>query len=572
MRKGRSCWKMFEDVQAAVDDGLTWPDLIQLSKCCHNGKYPNNAQRDVMCKLKKLLGCKITPLPVVVQRYVKSSGKVRDAVLNVVLPHEVYAVMSEYELQFTNLFGSSTDWSAFWNAVSNEQWFLDHPLRAWVVANPLKATPYFIHCDDAPVSRRVGRSIRALSCYSPCAITRDSLDGRIALATWALHEQLVEHVDDRAKRVLSWSFRACAFGEVPIEGPEGVPLDKVRLAQAGSVLTRDGRRMIYAGSSGDLAYFAQDFQFPHFYNADQICMKCFAMQFGRFNFADSRLDAEWSRTSRPLSDYVEYILDEGLELNPLCYIPGWHPHNVYEDVTHCDGLGWRQGLNGGALILMCEMGVWGPPAASGSWRDRLDLQLASAWRDFNRFLSEEKMQASQPVFRSLTLSLKKRTNFPVLKSKSKNCVTVSLWLEKRLRRFIPGDEVVSHLYASLWGATNIWTLIHDMRPRFVLTDSEASFLNVARESALHNYYWLHVHFAELGRSMFNMTPKFHECDHMLRRACQTRLSFALVWTFASEDFMGRMAKLSAGGHGATVNSVPLHKWLLYFWSVHFPCR
>ena len=134
-----------------------------------------------------------------------------------------------------------------WHHCATEQWFLNHPLRDVILAQPLKCVPYVLHADDAQVSRRIGRTIRAYSCITPCAKVQDPLHGRIALAVWQNDEPLKAMIEIPAKNLMAWSGQAAACNINPSVGPPGIALDKSRLAQANTCVTEDGQRFILIG-------------------------------------------------------------------------------------------------------------------------------------------------------------------------------------------------------------------------------------------------------------------------------------------------------------------------------------
>ena len=53
---------------------------------------------------------------------------------------------------------------------------------------------------------------------------------------------------------------------------------------------------------------------------------------------------------------------------------------------------------------------------------------------------------------------------------------------------------------------------------------------------------------------------------VVRRAIRTRVSWALYWTFSSEDMMGSLAKLGAKTHGATLHKRALERWIVAWWA------
>ena len=307
-------------------------------------------------------------------------------------------------------------------------------------------------------------------------------------------------------------------------------------------------------------------------------MICKATKFGvDNNFANALPDADWTRTNRSLADYVDHMVGANQDFDGLTGIPGWHTHNLFEDVVHADCLGVRQYACGPVLLILAERGIFGPLPTSGSWDARLDVALNKAWIQFNNYLKSQHQTCSQSRFRCLQLSMHKKSDFPCLKSKAKNCVLVSTWLLHVVQGLvssaavavIPADHILKHIYSMLWGMVSFSDMMHSIRPRFKLTEIEIARIETYREAYLGSFYMLHVSFARNDRALFNPTFKFHQLDHLFRRAIRTGIAPFFFWTFSSEDAMGKFASLSSACHGATVNSVAVSKWLVYFWHYHF---
>jgi hypothetical protein len=97
-----------------------------------------------------------------------------------------------------------------------------------------------------------------------------------------------------------------------------------------------------------------------------------------------------------------------------------------------------------------------------------------------------------------------------------------------------------------------------------LTDQEASFALCSMQSALVHYQWLHCWAEAHDRRLWHIVPKFHMCLHMAQSAYF--MNPQSVWTFRSEDYVGRIATLAHSvtfGCRRTRQSAPLlHKYLV----------
>lgn len=524
-----------------------------------------------MRNLRRILQIPVHTFKIIIPRYSKASGKIKDASMSIVLPHEV-AEQFDQDGKLSELFGTSQSWELFWHCVRDETWFKEHLLRRQIEQSPWLYAPYVLFIDDAPVTRRVGRSIRAVSLVSPLALNKDPVTGRIALCITVNDEPMRAMIERKAKATISWSCRAIAFNVHPTRGPDEEALDTQRASKAGTPVMRSGVRLAFVGMTGDLDYFAKDFEMPWSFLSDQCCWCCEARMSGPLhNFGDASLTASWTNTARSLESYIEYVVGEGSGmLNPLLGIPGWSNDNLYEDVLHADALGVRAQANGSTIHQLAHLGTWGEFPTAGSWDSRLNIVLTRAYNDFQGFLKRHGLKSSQPKFKALTLSLHKMTDFPNLKGKGKNMITVSLWLAEKTEALMSDDDDLSKFRFSLhWGLKRFWDLMHNMRPRVCFNAAEHDELETIRAAILLSFYHLHQEAASRGVSLYNMTPKFHVVDHMFRRAKRTGISPHMFWTFASEDWIGSMAVSSQKTHGATMQSSVIERWLVCFWSHYY---
>ena len=147
-----------------------------------------------------------------------------------------------------------------------------------------------------------------------------------------------------------------------------------------------------------------------------------------------------------------------------------------------------------------------------------------------------------------------------------NCAVVSEWLLERAWDFIdPTNIATQHRYTALWGFNELWQIPAEIKPRFLLTETELLRLGVARKAAFMAYYTLHKMAAEENRNKYNITPKLHVMDHMVRRTLRTGVSYHLYWTFSSEDFIGSIAKVCGKTHGSSTHARALQRWAVFFW-------
>ena len=375
-------------------------------------------------------------------------------------------------------------------------------------------------------------------------------------------------VKERQDETIAWGFKQCAENRFSTEAPPFVIVDRRLKLLQGKTIIPSGERLTYAGLTGDLNMFALDFELPYHHNKFEISMITKAAKGGMYNFADPRPDAAWASTTRCMTDWFCYLDDNGIALPKLAEIPGFHVQSFYEDQLHVDALGLRQHACGSALRDLAYESAFGSSMdGAGTWQDKLDLCLHGATREFRAWQASERVSCTQPAFKSLALSLKRQDDFPVLKSKGRNCLYVSEWLLHKCDALYRANPTwrAQQRFAFFWGLHGIWDVAHRVRPRFELTDSEAAELEQKRLCGLMAFYSLNLDSSTTTRPGYNIIPKFIFVDMMARRAVRTKVSHHLFWTFRTEHHMGHIAKIMNKTHGASSKKRVIERWLVSFW-------
>lgn len=556
---------------AAVRSGLKdKPDLLRLASCGDFGNIKGNCERDMMRRSKADLDVKLRETLLNVPVLHKGTGKVRMSQAGVICPHDVLSVLED-EPKFPLIFGEQHVWVRFWHLVRDEDWFQEHPWRAMIESEPHLHAPVMLHSDDAPVSRRVGRNIKGLSM---CGIFADTeatgTNSIIPLYVLPNDQAMAETIKERCDLAVVWSWEAMATNKHPSSAPEWLPLGRHRKKQAGKPISNKGIKLTYAAFTGDWSFHAVDFKLPCHYNTEEVCMQCPATKTGTLtNLTDCRPCAWWAANPRTLQFYLDHLIANRIEVPHLCKIPGWHTHSLMEDQLHGDALGVRQHGNASTLVRFCHQGKFGPyptHRGSGTWQAKLDRCLHTASLEFQAFLRAERLTSSQPDFTHLSLSMHAPDDYPILKSKGKNNIVVTKFLLSVMRRSMDhSSEHDRQIFSLLWGLDGLWQLPQDIKPRWELSEFELERLEIYRQSALMSYYWLSVTSATEGKRLFNITPKYHQCDHMVRRTIRTTISYILWYCFRQEDHIGKVAKSCASTHGLTTMKRVVERWTIPFW-------
>ena len=319
--------------------------------------------------------------------------------------------------------------------------------------------------------------------------------------------------------------------------------------------------------SADMKLYKEDFSLPECYHTTEIRKECEATSAstgGPLTCSNALIDAPWTCTTRKYCDYVAYVKAARL-VSPLMRIPGFHTFNLFEDALHIDALGLRLDAAAGCAVQMVSEGIFGEIPSSGSWKRKLNIPLAQAtlrFRHHCRFNGIAWQKTSK--FTTNFFSMYVKDDYPVMKGKARNCVDVTNRPHYESQQHLT-TEPQKMRATMLWGFKELWDIMSDSRPRVRLTVSELGRLSKTREAILLCYHWLHKDAAAQGRRQFNLRPKFHYLDHLLRRSLRTQVSPGVFWTFAAESFIGMFARQCQRVHGASLYRRAVSRWIIYFW-------
>ena len=146
-RQARSAASLQRVAAAAHTDGCEGAALF--ASLGTSGAYPGNSARDMIRALK----------PDSIQTYdIETLGMCRDGAArqvkaSVILPHEMWRQLSNAGALHA-VMGHPSLWHSFWQAVQNEEWFTNHPMRHFCLEYGHKACPVVIHGDGAPIGKQ----------------------------------------------------------------------------------------------------------------------------------------------------------------------------------------------------------------------------------------------------------------------------------------------------------------------------------------------------------------------------------------------------------------------------------
>ena len=174
------------------------------------------------------------------------------------------------------------------------------------------------------------------------------------------------------------------------------------------------------------------------------------------------------------------------------------------------------------------------------------------------------MECSQQRWHAGTLSLDNQSSWPCLKTKAHNCGVVSLWLyeEARLAADPACDAAHSRILVNTLGSfAQIWCIGKAAKTWFC--PDEVASLERARLGALQGYNVLAESCKSRGIYHYEIRPKFHKLDELLRLAVTSRRNFMAHWTMADEDWIGRMVRLAMSTHATTTSQKTVARWVVH---------
>ena len=178
------------------------------------------------------------------------------------------------------------------------------------------------------------------------------------------------------------------------------------------------------------------------------------------------------------------------------------------------------------------------------------------------------MQSSQPKFTPSRLSMVNSLNdAPYFKGKAGNTLKVAMWLSTvatSLADQRPLDMHLTLIATMLFGYVDI--IVCCQGAEQILSDAEVARLGVARECALHSHRALSTNMMALGVRRYPPKPKMHVTDHVVRLAMANKVNPLWSWTFADEDFIGRIKKIACKVHVNRMSERVIQRYLCKFFS------
>ena len=236
-------------------------------------------------------------------------------------------------------------------------------------------------------------------------------------------------------------------------------------------------------------------------------------------------------------------------------------------MAHGQYLGTGKTLNGSALVLLCETGLWGNLDGPGKYDEKLQDALQEAHADFLAWKKNRKLACSQPRFTVARVNRRHRQMWPVLNSKAIAGKIISFFLADRAvswacRPSATGLEKT--LATCLWSYARMVEIMDSACNIF--TEAEANQFQYHCLLHLQTYGSLHVQGQdakgkEPGRNCFVLLPKHHYLFHAGIDAGETRLNPRHYMLLKAESFVGFIGRIGRRTHRSSLTLRTLQKYL-----------
>ena len=220
---------------------------------------------------------------------------------------------------------------------------------------------------------------------------------------------------------------------------------------------------------------------------------------------------------------------------------------------------------GSCLVLSCSKNLFWQAPMSGTWQVKLAHQLELATKDLYRWKKAAKVSCSFKRFKVTQLHIKRRNvDWPWLKSKAANAAAITSFLLHLYSRLPHPDEEDKMVKLALTGFDRIYQIVRH-KHRW-LSKRDRKRFEEGRQMCLHAYNALSAENAarDPPRALFNMLPKFHMTDHIIRDAVSDGMNPRCFWTLGDESFGGDVAKVCAVLHPRAMSQRCVNRWMAVF--------
>ena len=236
-------------------------------------------------------------------------------------------------------------------------------------------------------------------------------------------------------------------------------------------------------------------------------------------------------------------------------------------MAHSQYLGTGKTLNGGALVVLCETGLWGNMQGPGKYDEKLQVALEEAHADFLAWKKQNRIACTQPRFTLARVNRRHRQMWPVLNSKAIAGKTISFFLTERAVAWAerPNATLLEKTLATcVWSYAQMVSVMDSAQNIFTQAEAEQfqehCFVHLQAYANL-NVQGFKAKGKEPGRNCFVLLPKHHFLYHAGVDAKATRLNPKHFMLLSAESFVGYIGRIGRRTHRSSLTLRTIQKYL-----------
>ena len=214
---------------------------------------------------------------------------------------------------------------------------------------------------------------------------------------------------------------------------------------------------------------------------------------------------------------------------------------------------------GAALVFMAERSWFGEWPPTGNYEVRLARVLNVAFGRFEDWKRDRRLQCTQSRFTPSRLNRTKKLQFPSLSGKAVSQKVISFWLAEEATAFATRDGSADEDQEL---ATCMYTYVRVLK----CLDEFGMLLSSEQGAELYDFGMAHLRvYAHLHTSttfMFQLLPKHHYLQHMIRDMSQQRVNANCFSLLCAESFVGLIGRVSRQCHKSTVSFRTAQRYLV----------
>ncbi|CAE7735884.1 unnamed protein product [Symbiodinium sp. CCMP2592] len=463
--------------------------------------------------------------------------------ISVIPPDDLLCAIwnSKGEQYFRDLF-LPVDPKPYWdNLEQNAPWFREHPMFGWK-GDRSKLIPVSLYGDEVAAYKATeAGSVSVIAFTTDLTPKQDPLGRYFLVSVYSDHTATSETYGDVLNGIIP------RFQKLVSPGFQGFPWSS------------HGYQFCWSSCQGDLKWINDKYQMQPYRNNRlcSYCPCCKTHEDKSMTLGDFREGAAHTLTRY---DHRHFIANTPPENRHVIFqIPGMLYERFLHDPCHGQLLGTSKVLNGAALVYLAENGWFGEWPAAGKYDAKLAPLLNVAYGRFEDWKRKCRLQCTQARFTPARLNRAKKAQFPSLSGKAVAQKVISFWLAEETASFAKRagkSEQDEQLATCMLTYIRVLRFLDEFG--MLLSEQQAAEFYKAGMSHLRIYAMLHSE----TTFMFQLLPKHHYFQHMIRDASQHRVNAGIYTLLAAESFVGQIGRISRRCHKATVSCRTAQRYLV----------